>query len=204
MAVLEHWIVAVGASGAQGVRDVRALLAALPPTFPGTVLAVLHRPTDRVSHLQEVLAMVSQIPVLIARDGESPRAGACYVGEPNAHLALGATHRFRLVPDDHNAYRNRTIDLLFNSLAAASPPRMIGLVLSGSLDDGARGLAAMHAAGGRVLVLTPHDPGGEMPANAMRYDGPVDYVGDVADIAREICRIVYSDRRSSEPAGAPA
>ncbi len=184
------WIVALGASGGDGLRDVKALLAALPSPLAAVVMVVLHRPTDRISHLQEVLARCSGIPVEIAREDQPFGAGICYIGEPAAHLTFALTHLAHLVPGGDDAYRNRTVDLLFRSLAEAAAPRVIGVVLSGSLDDGSRGLAAIHAMGGRVMVLTPdRSRRNQMPANAADYDGPMDFIGDAEEIAAEIGRL---------------
>ena len=184
------WIVAVGASGSQGMHDLRELLAALPVPFPAVLLAVVHRPADRVSYLREFLAAGSEIPVGVASEGERLRAGVCYIGEPAAHLTLGPDGAAHLVADPGATYRNRTIDLLFGSLAKVAVSRLIGVVLSGALDDGSRGLAAISVAGGQVMVLTPYDGGSEMPANAIRFDGPPDFVGAVPELAREIARVV--------------
>lgn len=64
---------------------------------------------------------------------------------------------------------------------------MIGVVLSGSLDDGSRGLAAIHEAGGLTMVLTPDPkPYRGMPRNAINYDGPVDVIGSPRVIAAAI------------------
>jgi two-component system, chemotaxis family, protein-glutamate methylesterase/glutaminase len=64
-----------------------------------------------------------------------------------------------------DVYRNRTVDLLFDSLMHAGG-RMVGVVLSGPLDDGSRRLEAIHEAGGRTMVLTPAGPRG-MPQNGI-------------------------------------
>ena len=66
----------------------------------------------------------------------------------------------------------------------------MGVVLSGALDDGARGLAAIHAAGGVTMVVTPNRDGRRcgMPENAIGYDGPIDVIGSPSAIAREITR----------------
>jgi two-component system chemotaxis response regulator CheB len=78
--------------------------------------------------------------------------------------------------------------LLFTSIAKYAGKRMIGVVLSGSLDDGSRGLAAIHEAGGLSMVLTPAAPPQRgMPENAISYDGPIDLIGDPRRIAQGIC-----------------
>lgn len=89
--------------------------------------------------------------------------------------------------------RGRTVDLPFRSDAAHGGHRMIGMVLSGALDDGARGLAAIHAAGGLTMVLTPSTPErNDMPDNAIAFDGPVEVIGSSREIAAAIARAVRS------------
>jgi chemotaxis response regulator CheB len=86
-------IVAIGASGRDGLRDLRDLLEALPSNLSAVVLVVLHRPSNRISHLRQVLAQRSALPVVIAQEDQEFREGTCYVGEPAAHLSLAARSR---------------------------------------------------------------------------------------------------------------
>jgi two-component system, chemotaxis family, protein-glutamate methylesterase/glutaminase len=181
------YFVAVGASGGEGLHDLRNLLAALPPDLPAVLMVVLHRPSDRLSDLRRVLAAGSALPVVTPEEADEYRLGVCYVGGPAAHLSLAERSRVHLVQGAHDKYRNRTVDLLFTSVAAHAGDRAIGVVLSGSLDDGSQGLAAIHLCGGATMVLgsaLQADAG--MPRNATQYDGPIDFTGSVADIAREI------------------
>jgi two-component system, chemotaxis family, protein-glutamate methylesterase/glutaminase len=131
------------------------------------------------------------MPVEIAAEGERFRAGRCYIGEPDDHLSLAAKSNVRLVEGGDNKHRNRTVDSLFNSVATHARERGIGVVLSGSLDDGSRGLAAIGHAGGVTMVITK---GGEaergMPMNAEAYDGPIDVLGTAGAIAQQIVRRV--------------
>jgi two-component system chemotaxis response regulator CheB len=162
------------------------------------VLIVLHRPSDRISHLRDVLDRRSAIPIHVASADQHFRHGNGYIGEPDAHLTLAASNFGELVPGAHNLHRNRTIDLLFPSVAAYASGGFIGVVLSGSLDDGSRGLAAIHAAGGVTMVLTPHDAQQKgMPENAIGYDGPIDFIGAPEAIANDIAsrvRLVATGR----------
>jgi|tagenome__1003787_1003787.scaffolds.fasta_scaffold20945509_2 two-component system chemotaxis response regulator CheB len=129
-------MVAIGASAAEGLTDIKALLAALPANLAAVVLVALHRPSDRISHLKEVVSRGSLMPVLIADDGDRFRAGCCYIGEPDADLSLAEKSDVRLVEGAGDKHRNRTVDILFDSIAAYAKGRGIGVVLSGSLDDG--------------------------------------------------------------------
>lgn len=181
------WFVALGASGGDGLNDIQAVLRELPRSLPAVVLIVLHRPWDSPSHLAEILGRASQMPVRVARDGERIAAGTAYVGEPADHLTLSAGGVIHLIGDLDCRHRNRTVDLLFRSVAAHGGHRIIGIVLSGSLDDGSRGLAAIGEAGGLTMVLTPDKPPRRgMPENAIDQCGLTDRIGSPSEIAQTI------------------
>lgn len=185
------YFVAIGASGGDGLHDLNDLLAALPADLSAVVLVVLHRPSDRLSDLREVLARRSALPVVIAQEHDQFQPGTCYIGEPSAHLSLAERSRVHLIEGARNKYRNQTVDLLFTSLAFHAKECAIGVVLRGSLGDGSRGLAAIHLAGGATMVRGEAGAAAEgMPRNATEYDGPIDFIGDIGQIASEIRRRV--------------
>jgi two-component system, chemotaxis family, protein-glutamate methylesterase/glutaminase len=179
-------IVAIGASSG-GVEALQSLLAALSD-LDAIVLVVLHRPAHRTSFLREILVRKSRMPIVIPRHGELLHRGVCYIAEPSQHLMVGPGLRADLLPD--HRYTTRNIDQLFTSLARHYGARTIGVVLSGQLDDGTRGLAAIKKAGGIAVVQSPDEAAyPEMPCNAIRYDGPVDLVAPISDLAAEIIRL---------------
>ena len=185
------WFVAIGASGPVGLDDIGAVLLDLPATLEAVVLIVLHRPWDQKSQLRAILSRTSRMPVVIASQGERFQPGTVYIGEPAEHLILVARSFGSLVKDPDRQHTNRTLDLLLHSLADHAGPRGIGVVLSGFLDDGARGLAAIHHAGGLTMVLEPSgSPIQDMPRSAIAYDGPIDVIGDPCEIARAIVAVV--------------
>jgi two-component system, chemotaxis family, protein-glutamate methylesterase/glutaminase len=182
------WIVAIGASGGSGLNDVKELLGALPSNITAVIMVVVHRPWDSPSLLRSVLAGATSLPVTVAVNGQHLEAGTVYVGEPALHMILRENARCGIVRDPHRAYGNRTIDLLFKSVAEHAGTSMIGVILSGSLDDGSRGLAAIQGGGGITMVRAPiKADGGEMPHNAMTASNPVTVLGSLGDIARSIC-----------------
>jgi chemotaxis response regulator CheB len=177
------YVVALGASGAEGLNDILDLLGAWPENLGAIIMVVLHRSSDAISHLQQILARRSGRPVIVAKDSQVLLPNFCYIGEPNRALTLSAESRARLVDANDNRLRNRTIDALFESVALHAGERAVGIVLSGALDDGSRGLAAIHAAGGMTMVLDPaHKPVG-MQQNAIDYDGPISFIGSGSAIA---------------------
>ena len=179
-------ILAIGAS-AGGIEALTALLKALPHNLPIAVLVVLHRPSETASRLPQILARESGMRVIVAQGGEEPQRGTCYIGTPDRHLLMGPDHRLHLLADGF--YRCHNIDALFASLAHYAGERTIGVILSGMLKDGSMGLKAIKDAGGVALVQSPSEATHpDMPKNAITYDGPVDFVGPVMQLANEIRR----------------
>ena len=178
-------MVAIGASSG-GIEALQGLLAALSD-LDAIVLVVLHRPANRTSFLREIVLRELRMPVVIARHGELLHHGVCYIAEPSQHLMVGPGLRADLLPD--HRYTTRNIDQLFISLAQHYGART-SVVLSGQLDDGARGLAAIKKAGGIAIVQSPDEAAyPDMPRNAIKYDGPVDLVAPIPDLASEIIRL---------------
>ena len=178
----------LGASGGEGLRQLCDLISRLPSDLPAAVLIVLHRMADRPSALRSVLARGAHMPVMIAGQGDVLQLGVCYIGEPGLHLSLedGNTARLTL----NHLYRNRTIDLLFQSAARTAGARTIGVILAGSLKDGAAGLAAIRRAGGATLVQTPGDgDASDMRRAAIAEVGEPDLVGSVEQVADAITRL---------------
>jgi chemotaxis response regulator CheB len=181
------WVVAIGAS-AGGVEPICRLLAALPSDLPAVVLVALHRHRDRVSYLPRILRRHAHMPVVVPDEGERLQPGVCYLGDPGAHLSVGPGLAAHMIADA--SLDARSVDLLFLALARNAGPHTIGVVLSGLLSDGAHGLAAIKASGGFAMVQEPGEAAYmEMPQSAIQL-GPVDYIGPVEGLAKEICLLL--------------
>ena len=148
-------IVVIGAS-AGGVEALRTVVAGLPKDLPAAVLIVLHIPRSFPSALPAILGRSANVPVSAAVDGEALRPGRIYVAPPDRHL-LALDQRVRLSSGASENGHRPAIDPLFRSAACTFGPRTVGVVLSGTRDDGAAGLAAIVAHGGAAVVQDPDD-----------------------------------------------
>jgi two-component system chemotaxis response regulator CheB len=141
----------VVAASAGGVEPLRILLSALPPDLPAAVLVVLHVPPQGVSVLSNILDRAGPLRATPAEDKETLRPGRVYVARPDFHLLVqdGQTRLSR--GPQHNGHRPAA-DPLFMSAALDAGPRTAAVVLSGTLDDGAKGCEAVDRHGGAVAV----------------------------------------------------
>ncbi|MDF0732017.1 chemotaxis protein CheB [Pseudomonas entomophila] len=148
--------VVIGAS-AGGVAALFKVLGALPGDFSLPVLCVLHLPHDRHSQLAEVLQRRLQRPVHEARDKEPILAGLIYVAGPSYHLSVERDLRLSLSQEEPVHFSRPAIDFLFQSAADAYGAGLLGILLTGANEDGARGLAYIKNSGGRTVVQDPRD-----------------------------------------------
>jgi two-component system, chemotaxis family, protein-glutamate methylesterase/glutaminase len=159
-------LIVMGAS-LGGARAVQTLLAALPATFATPIALVLHRHRDSDVGLAALLQRSAQLRVSEATDKQAIEAGTVYVAPADYHLLIDGTH-LALSIDEPLRFARPSVDVLFESAAAAYGSRVIGIVLTGGGVDGAQGAAAIEAAGGRVLVQNPNEAAcGDMPSSAI-------------------------------------
>lgn len=145
-------IIVVGGS-AGGVQAVIEFCRHLPAELPAAVFVVIHLSSEHESILAELLSD-SALPASSATDGEKIRYEHVYVAPPDCHLLLSRDH-VRVVRGPHYNRHRPAIDPLFHSATRAFGPRVVGIVLSGTLDDGAAGLASIQRRGGIAIVQKP-------------------------------------------------
>jgi two-component system, chemotaxis family, protein-glutamate methylesterase/glutaminase len=186
--VVQRDVVVVGAS-AGGVQALQALVAQLPPEFPASVLIVLHLMSSGTSVLHSILDRAGGLPATQAHDGERLERAHIYVAPPDSHLLLRGPEIHLSAGPRENGHRP-AIDPLFRSAARAHGARVVGVVLSGMLDDGTDGLRLIKARGGASIVQEPDDAAyGGMPQSAIEYVGP-DFVLPLADMGDALCELV--------------
>ncbi len=182
-----HDIIVIGASTG-GVEALSTLVHSLRPDLPAALLVVIHIPAQATSVLPLILERSGPMPARHAVDGEPIQPGRIYVAPPDFHL-LAEQGYARLVRGPRENRNRPAVDPLFRSAARAYGPRVIGVVLTGALNDGTAGLLAIKRRGGLAVVQDPADaffP--SMPESALEYV-QTDYCLPLAEIGPMLIRL---------------
>src|SRR5437870_5037551 len=180
-------IIVVGAS-AGGVEALSRLVGDLPDDLPAAVFIVLHMAAHTGTALPRILARRTKLPVGHPRDGEPIKPARIYVAVPDRHLILGRGVVRVANGSTENGHRP-AVDTLFRTAAAGYGPRVVGVVLSGTRDDGTAGLRAIRGRGGTASVQGPDEalfPG--MPQSALAGAHP-DFVVPVGEIGALLSKL---------------
>lgn len=177
----------------------KALLAGLPADMPASLFVATHVPASS-GYLAAALARTSPIPVVAASDGLPIERNRIYVAVPDHHL-LVMDGTIRLGDGPRENMTRPAIDPLFRSAALSYGPRVIGVVLSGMLNDGASGLWAVKACGGTAVVQHPVDATADQMPLAALEAVDADYVAPADELARVLTEIVGRD--AGDPATCP-
>jgi two-component system chemotaxis response regulator CheB len=160
-------IIVIGTS-AGGLDALAKVVERLPPDFQASICIVQHMaPESTGEALLQHLRKRTSLHCRLAEDQERVRPGRIYIAPPDYHLLL-QPHRLLVTKGARENRYRPAIDPLFRSAAVAYGPRVIGVVLTGMLDDGTVGLAAIKTCGGVTVVQDPKDAAyPEMPQSAL-------------------------------------
>jgi two-component system, chemotaxis family, protein-glutamate methylesterase/glutaminase len=150
---MAYEVVAVGASWG-GLRALAVLLERLPADFKPAVVVAQHRGTDGPAHLAEALATRTALPVTEASDKDALEPAHVYVAPPGYHLLVDRGS-LALSTDEPEHFSRPSIDVLFESVADSYREAAIGVILTGTSDDGAAGMARIRRKGGITVVQEP-------------------------------------------------
>ncbi|MFD1139545.1 chemotaxis protein CheB [Larkinella insperata] len=174
-------IIVIGAS-AGGVYALKELVAGLPADLEASIFIVQHVSPHSPSLLPKILAHVCKLPVSHPVDGELVQSGHIYVAPPDHHLLIEYDQVIVKKGPKENRFRP-SIDALFRSAAYRYGPRVIGVVLTGLLDDGTSGLWTVKRLGGLGVIQSPDDAMyASMPQSVLEYVD-VDHIAPVSELA---------------------
>jgi two-component system, chemotaxis family, protein-glutamate methylesterase/glutaminase len=189
-------IIVIGAS-AGGIEALKVLVKGLPPDLPAALFIVQHLAPHATSWLPRILTRAGPWPAAHPHNGEPITSGRIYVAPPDYHLTLASGHvHLSRGPKEHGV--RPAIDPLFRSAASTYGPRVVGVILTGMLDDGTAGLIAVKVGGGVTVVQDPQDalfPA--MPRSALRYL-EVDYCLPLAEVPSVLARLTQRPLATGE------
>jgi two-component system, chemotaxis family, protein-glutamate methylesterase/glutaminase len=188
-------IVAIGTS-AGGVEALLYLAKQFPSDFPAVVLITIHVPNDFRSGLDELLTRAGPLPASFGSEGDPLRPSRIYLAPADRHL-IAEDDRLTLGTGPPENWARPAIDPMLRSVAICCGSRAIGLVLTGTMGDGASGLHAISDCGGIAVVQDPSEAAfSEMPLRALNQANP-HYVVGLSEIPSLLANLVH------QPAGDP-
>src|SRR5262245_31715750 len=186
-------LLVIGGS-AGGVEALVFLARNFPSDFPAAVVVTIHLPPQGGSVLDELLTSVGPLPAAFAAEHDRMRNGFIYIAPADRHLIVeGDFFTLGLGPRENSS--RPAIDPMMRSAALCCGSRAIGVVLTGTLGDGASGLWAIDQCGGTTIVQDPDDAAfPDMPANALNRLRP-DHIVKLSEMPQLLTRLV------TQPAG---
>jgi two-component system chemotaxis response regulator CheB len=163
----KHDVVVIGAS-AGGVEVLQELVRTLPADLPAAVFITMHLQVRSKSLLPGILTRAGHLSAEYPEDGAPIEHGRIYVAPPDHHLVIERDH-IHLSSGPREQHHRPCINVMFRSAALAYAERVVGVVLSGELDDGIAGLWEIERRGGLTVVQNPEEAAfPSMPLSALR------------------------------------
>ena len=174
--------VVVGTS-AGGLNALTAILGKLPRQYQIPIIVVQHRSKDSLELFEDVLQQRCRIRVKQADEKQAISAGIIHVAPPDYHLLVEMDKTFSLSSDPPVQFSRPSIDVLFESAASALRRNLVGIILTGSNNDGASGMATISNFGGLTIAQDPREAQYSFMPQAAVDTGKVTHVWRLADIA---------------------
>ncbi len=192
-------VVVVGTS-AGGLNALKALISQLPKNFSVPVLIVRHISPDATGNvLLDELNKFETVKCQHATNGSSLKPGHVYLALSDHHLLISENRTMLVTKGAHENRSRPAIDPLFRSAAVAFGTGVIGILLTGYLDDGTSGMKAIKKCGGICIVQDPDDAEyPDMPRNALN-NVKVDHCLPIAEMGPLLHKLVQRKMQKSKP-----
>ncbi|MDO6563671.1 chemotaxis protein CheB [Amphritea sp. 1_MG-2023] len=198
-------VVGVGAS-AGGLEALQAMVTHLPVDTNMSFIIAQHLSPSYESMMVDLLEKDSTLPVSSAKDGITLKPNSIYVCPPNYNIELGDNNTIKLISYPDVRLKPRpSVDMLFESIALGKGEHAIGIVLSGTGSDGARGIRAIKAENGLGIVQDPSNAKYDGMPNSAINTGNVDLIVPAVQIGEELINYLMFPgvRRSNQDEAIP-
>lgn len=192
-------IVAIGTS-AGGLEALKELISQLPKDFPLPLLVVRHISPDATGNvLLDELNKLNTVKCQHAESGKKLKPAHLYLAPSDHHLLIDGKRRMLVTKGAHENRSRPAIDPLFRSAAVAFGTGVIGILLTGYLDDGTAGMSAIKKCGGICIVQDPEEAEyPDMPRNALN-NVKIDYCLPISEMGAQLCEIIPQKLKKHKP-----
>ena len=172
-----------------GMESVKKVITGLPSDFKIPIAVVLHIGNNNIDTYMSLLERHSHYKVKESEEKESLKEQTVYFAPPNYHLLIEEDFTLSLSTDEKVNFSRPAIDVLFETAAWSVKDNLIGILLTGSNNDGAAGLQTIKENGGTTIVENPETAFAKtMPETAIKLSNP-DYILDLQDIPAKIIEV---------------
>lgn len=192
----ERTIVVIGSS-AGGIEALSKLFSIMPNDTSASFLVAQHLSPHSPSELDRILQKFTRMHVAFAKDGQLLMPDTVYVAPPDRHLMIDGNY-VRVTRGPKECRARPAVDVLFRSAALSFGPSVIGVILTGALDDGTAGLWQIKDRKGLAFVQDPDEAHySSMPISAIEHVR-IDYVGTIDTLVLEIVKMLKTKVPLSE------
>ena len=172
-----------------GMNALKSILSALPVDFTIPIIIVQHISPRSDNYWIKLLNNKSKLFLKEADEKEKIEHGKVYIAPPNYHLMIERNKTFSLTIDERVNYSRPSIDVLFESAAEAYKNKLIGIILTGSNNDGTKGIKRIKEYGGLIIAQDPETAESSyMPASAIATNQP-DYILSLEEITALLIKL---------------
>ena len=180
-------VVAIGGS-AGAVHEIVTIISKLPGNYQGCIVIATHRHPSHPNILAQVLGFNAHVEIAEPSDHESLECTTVFVGAPDEKVKV-SFDEFQIERDPTGKSKLKRIDDLFSSVAKSAKHNAVGVILSGMLSDGVKGLKDIHDAGGYCIVQDPDDARFDSMPNKALSEVNANFVGTAEEIADVLIEI---------------
>jgi len=188
---MKYEAIVIGVSSG-GMTALKFIFSALPAGFSIPIIIVQHISAHSDNEWIKLLNNKSNVTVKEADEKEKIVSGTSYIAPANYHLLIENNKTFSLTIDERVNFARPSIDVLFESAAEAYKDKLIGIVLTGSNNDGTKGIKRIKELGGMVIIQDPKTAESSiMPASAIAVVQP-DYILSLEKIVQLLIKLAQT------------